>query len=203
MYILPYCTFYLLKIHKLNTSCFSCNVFINLHLVHSYNALKSFHKSVMVHSLSHISPSHLVCSVLQCKSLWGEAALCCIQLCCHWYRHEPLGGVIPLLLHWTNCSLYKSLLNREILPSVSQYLHNCQLIIAVYNKDLYGTMENTFVAALINFHLVFLLLLEWNIKLNDVFKFVFSWCGKLIVCIVRRHLTFGKISISVLAPSFM
>lgn len=32
-------------------------------------------------------------------------------------------------------------MNGEGLPSLSPYLHNCHLIIAVYNKELYGNME--------------------------------------------------------------
>lgn len=90
--------------------------------------------SVFLPLLLHVI-APLLRSVLQCESVWGEAALCCIQLCGHWHRYEPLGRVISLQLHWTNFTNLAKFI-------IAKY-HNCQWIAAVYNKELYENIKMT------------------------------------------------------------
>lgn len=91
----------------------------------------------MSHCYLHILSS-LLFSVRQCKSLRGEAALCRIQLCGHRHRHEPMGRVISLLLHRTNFTN-----GENLAKSITIIYHECQLILAVYNKELYEDTEMT------------------------------------------------------------
>lgn len=78
----------------------------------------------------------LSCSAKVCEEKLRYAAYNCVAIDTDMSPWEEWS-----LCCFSKNTLYFTVEWKEILPSLSKYLHNCQLILAVYNKELYETWK--------------------------------------------------------------